>query len=71
MSIVHGTDDPTVPFAEAEALRDAYVSTGVPFAFHPLPGRAHGPWDATVEGRTLEELALAFVIEQQALIVSD
>ncbi len=71
MSIVHGTNDPTVPFTEAEALRDAYLSTGVPFAFHPLDGRGHGPWDATVGGMTLEELAMAFVVEQRALTVAD
>jgi para-nitrobenzyl esterase len=69
VSIVHGTADPTVPFTEAEALRDAYFSTGVPFAFYPLQGRGHGPWDATFDGMTLEELAMAFVIEQQALNV--
>lgn len=71
MSIVHGTADPTVPFTEAEALRDAYLSTGVPFGFYPLEGRGHSPWDATVEGMTLEELAMAFVIEQQSLNVSE
>ena len=71
MSIVHGTADPTVPFAEAEALRDAYVSTGVAFDFHPLEGVGHGPWTATVGGLTLEELAMAFVIKQQALTVSE
>ena len=71
MSIVHGTNDATVPFTEAEALRDAYVSTGVPFAFHPLVGFGHGPWTATVGGLTLEELAMAFVIEQQSLTVSE
>jgi len=69
MSIVHGTVDPTVPFTDAEALRDAYLSTGVPFAFQPLEGRGHGPWDATFEGMTLEELAMAFVVEQQELTV--
>lgn len=71
MSIVHGTADATVPFAEAEALRDAYVSTGVAFDFHPLEGLGHGPWTARVGGQTLEELAMAFVIEQQALTVSE
>ena len=69
MSIVHGTADVTVAFAEAQALRDAYVSTGVAYAFHPLEGLDHGPWSARVGGRTLEQLAMAFVIEQQALTV--
>lgn len=71
VSIVHGTNDPTVPFSEAEALRDAYVKTGVPHAFYPLENRGHGPWDAMVDGKTLEELAMAFVIKQQSLTVAD
>jgi para-nitrobenzyl esterase len=71
VSIVHGTADATVPFTEAEALRAAYVATGVAYAFHPLEGVGHGAWTATVGGATLEELAIAFVIEQQALVVSE
>lgn len=69
VSIVHGTADDDVPFSEAEALRDAYVSTGVAFAFHPVESLGHGPWTATVGGLTLEELAMDFVIEQQSLEV--
>lgn len=69
MSIVHGTADTTVPFGEAEALRDAYRSTGVAFAFHPLQGVGHGVWSSTVGSLTLEALAMAFVIEQQSLTV--
>lgn len=70
VSIVHGTADATVPFTEAEALRDACVSTGVAFDFHPLQGIGHGPWSATVGGLTLEQLAMAFVLKQQALTVA-
>lgn len=70
-SIVHGTADTTVPFAEAEALRDVYASTGVAFDFHPLEGIGHGAWAATVGGMTLEELAMAFVVEQQTLTVTE
>ncbi len=67
ISIVHGTEDPTVPFAAAEALRAAYESTGVPYAWYPLEGRGHGVWGATYEGRSLLELAFDFVVEQQGL----
>ncbi|MEC7948675.1 MAG: alpha/beta hydrolase [Myxococcota bacterium] len=69
VSIVHGTEDETVPFTEAEKLRDAYETTGAPFAMHPLEGRGHGPWDATVDGRNLRELAFGFVVDQQSLNV--
>jgi acetyl esterase/lipase len=69
VSIVHGTEDPTVAFGEAEKLRDAYETTGVDYAFHPLEGKGHGVWGATVDGMTLHESAFAFVVEQQGLIV--
>jgi para-nitrobenzyl esterase len=71
VSIVHGTSDPTVPFTEAEALRDAYIKTGVSYAFNPLEGIGHGPWGAIVDGKTLQELAMAFVIKQQSLTVAE
>lgn len=69
--IVHGTNDETVPFTEAEALRDACLSTGVPYAFHRLEGRGHGPWDAKVDGKPLDELAIEFIIKHQALTVQN
>ena len=64
VSIVHGTDDPTVPFSEAEMLRDAYTATGVPFAFHPVEDGRHGIWGEIIDGLTLEELAFEFIILQ-------
>ncbi len=67
VSIVHGTDDPTVLFEEAEKLRSAYMETGVPYAFHSVEGGRHGIWGATIDGVTLQELALAFVIAQQGI----
>lgn len=69
VSIVHGTADATVAFAEAETLRDAYVETGVAFDFHPLEGAGHGAWGSVVDGMTLDALAFGFVLEQQALTV--
>ncbi len=69
ISIVHGTEDPTVNFHQAEILRDLYQSTGVPYAFHPLEGQGHGPWGARVDGRTLTRLASDFIVEQQGLEV--
>lgn len=67
--IMHGTGDPTVLFSEGEALKDNYTTTGVDFEFYPLEGRGHGAWNATVDGKTLEELSYDFVIEQQGLRV--
>lgn len=69
VSIVHGTADETVPFTEGEKVRDAYIDTGVPYAFYPLEGLGHGAWDATVDGMSLRELAFDFIVEQQGLTV--
>ena len=69
ISIVHGTDDPTVSFEQAELLREAYIETGVPHAFYPLDGAGHGAWNQTVDGMSLPALSLAFIAEQQELVV--
>ncbi|MEM8900000.1 MAG: alpha/beta hydrolase [Bacteroidota bacterium] len=67
--IAHGTEDPTVLFSEGEALKAIYDSLGIPVAYYPLEGAGHGAWNATVDGKRLEELAFEFIVEQQALIV--
>ena len=69
ISIVHGTEDPTVPFSEAEAIQAAYDSTGATYEWHPLEGKGHGPWEATIDGQPLFESAADFIIETQSLTV--
>ena len=69
MCIVHGTADETVPIAAGEALRDTYIALGIPYAYYPLEGAGHGPWEATFDGQTLHELAFDFIVEQQGLTV--
>lgn len=69
VSIVHGTEDPTVLFSQAETIRDAYIQTGVPYAFYPLEGKGHGPWGAKVADKSLTKLAFDFIVEQQKLLV--
>lgn len=71
VQIVHGTADATVSFRNAEALRDAYLATGVDFAFHPLEGWGHNIFDGTVfvDGQGLEELGFDFLVSRQGLIV--
>jgi para-nitrobenzyl esterase len=68
VAIVHGTEDPTVSFTEAEAIRDAYEGTGVNYAFHPLDGAGHGAWGARVDGMSLSQLAFEFIVTQQGLL---
>lgn len=43
--IIHGTNDTVVPFAEAERLRDRADAVGVRYAWHPIEGAGHAPWD--------------------------
>jgi para-nitrobenzyl esterase len=69
ISIVHGTADPTVTFDNAEQLEAAYAETGVPYAYHPLPGAGHGAWQYVLDGKSLFELAFDFIVEQQQLPV--
>jgi para-nitrobenzyl esterase len=67
--IAHGTNDQTVLYSEALLLKDIYTSTGASYKLHTLENRGHGPWDATVNGKKLEELSFDFIVEQQKLIV--
>lgn len=55
ISIVHGTQDKTVPFSFAEDLRTQYSQSGAYFEWHPLNGEGHSAWGATVDGRTINE----------------
>ena len=71
VAIVHGTEDLTVPFSEAETIQAAYTETGVAYEWHPLEGRGHGAWGATIDGQTLFESAYDFIIETQALQVGE
>ena len=67
--IVHGTQDTTVLFTEAEDLRDRCITNNIPFAFFPIEGAGHAAWNATVDGDDLERLTFEFIVEQQGLIV--
>ena len=65
--IVHGTEDPTVPFSGAEELKSIYETLEIPLAYYPIEGGGHGVWNATVDGKRIEELAFDFIVEQQGL----
>jgi para-nitrobenzyl esterase len=67
--IAHGTADSTVKYTTAIELRDIYISTGATYKLYTLVNRGHGPWDAIVNGKKLEELSFDFIVEQQKLIV--
>ena len=65
--IIHGTEDATVDFAEAEQLRDYYINSGVAYEFYPLQGEGHSAWNATINGKRLEEVCFDFLVAQQNL----
>lgn len=65
----HGTLDFTVPFSSAIELQEIYDAMGVTMKLDTLVGVGHGDFNATVDGKRLEELAFDFITEQQTLIV--
>ncbi|MCH2082656.1 MAG: carboxylesterase family protein [Saprospiraceae bacterium] len=67
--IAHGTEDPTVPFSNAEDLKAIYETNEVDFIYYPLEGRGHGAWNATVDGKSLSDLSFDFIVENQNLNV--
>lgn len=44
LAIIHGTEDRTIPFTDAIALRDRATAVGLPLLFRPLEGVGHGDW---------------------------
>ena len=65
----HGTADFTVPFSSALELQSIYESIDVTMKLDTLVGIGHGNFNATLNGKRLEELAFDFITEQQNLIV--
>jgi predicted esterase len=69
MFIAHGTEDTTVPFSSAEDLKTICETNEVDFIYYPLEGRGHGPWGATVNGKSLSDLSFDFIVDNQNLNV--
>ena len=65
--IAHGTEDPTVPFSRAEDLKTICETNEIDFVYYPLEGSGHGPWGATVNGKSLSDLSFDFIVENQSL----
>jgi acetyl esterase/lipase len=64
--IVHGTDDPMVPFALSEAVVARAQAVGVPYEFYPLAGYGHGflaidLMTVKVDGQTIFEHLVRFL----------
>jgi len=69
MFIAHGTEDPTVPFSSAEDLKNICETNEIDFVYYPLEGKGHGPWGATVNGKSLSDLSFDFIVDNQNLNV--
>ncbi|WP_415370773.1 prolyl oligopeptidase family serine peptidase [Patiriisocius sp. Uisw_047] len=69
MFIAHGTEDTTVPFSSAGDLKTICETNEVDFIYYPLEGRGHGPWGATVNGKSLSDLSFDFIVDNQNLNV--
>ena len=67
--IAHGTEDLTVPFSSAEDLKTIWETNEIDFVYYPLEGRGHGPWGATVNGKSLSDLSFDFIVDNQDLNV--
>jgi acetyl esterase/lipase len=67
--IAHGTIDQTVLYSEALALKNTYTTTGASYVLHTLENRGHEPWDATINGKSLEKLSFDFIVDKQNIIV--
>ncbi|MEM7205058.1 MAG: alpha/beta hydrolase [Planctomycetota bacterium] len=62
VSIVHGTNDPIVPFARAQALRAAAAAAGVGHEFHPMLGQGHAAFAEYL--RSYHDDTVAFLWER-------
>lgn len=67
MLIIHGTNDETVDFTEAQALETIYQNNQVPYAFYALESMPHGPWTTTINDKGLDEIMFDFMVDQQGL----
>jgi acetyl esterase/lipase len=64
--VLHGTNDPTVPYAEAIQIAERADSVGVPLSFYTVTGGGHGYeasgfFSVTVDGQSLGSKTAAFV----------
>lgn len=72
MAIVHGTQDPGVPFEMAQQMASEAKALGVPTRFVALQGAGHTPWDrwSTIAPEVIGFLYEVFVLQQRAGITA-
>ena len=52
-----------------EDLKTICETNEIDFVYYPLEGKGHGPWGATVDGKSLSDLSFEFIVENQNLNV--
>jgi acetyl esterase/lipase len=58
--LVHGTNDPTVPFSNAQNLVARAQAVGLPYELHAIPGAGHAPWAQYTQLHFADTLAFAW-----------
>lgn len=69
--ILHGTDDPLVPFNQSERLAEALKAAGVPCTFVKVVGAGHGGFRSPEVGRRIRQFLDRHLRDQPVGEVSD
>jgi len=56
--IIHGDQDPTIPYADSELLADKLEAQGIKYEFTTVPGGLHGGFPTEYNNRMNEEIVL-------------
>ena len=65
--MIHGTEDKTVPYVNAQAVFHAAKAVGIPSALVTLEGARHVPWDAFYSDVSNLNQLLDFLFEHMGL----
>jgi para-nitrobenzyl esterase len=68
LAIIHGVNDETIPFSEAEEIKAKYETTGATYRFHSL-NADHSAWDETIDGQSLSRVGFGFIAAELSLTV--
>lgn len=68
--IAHGKYDKIVNIMKAKELVKNYQAQNIPYSFYPIEKQGHALWNTMFDGKSLEELAFSFMVEQQKLKVN-
>jgi len=67
--MIHGINDQIVDISKPQELVEIYKSLGIPYQLYVIEEKGHALWHATLNNKSLEELVLEFIVEQQNLVL--